>query len=500
MSLQKIKKIFSTTKAKIISLLMVVLIGVSAMSVAIYQDHMKLYGTHIKVGNYEISTLEYNFYKKTYEDSFVSKYSDYLETLGIDTNEDYGNQQCLEYDMTWNEYFEGRTLEFIQEIYILYDDALKNNFNIDSAKFYDDFIKKSTEAATSEELTLNEYLSGYYSSGATEKNFKDIYERYITAIKYREEKKKALSPTDSEIDDFYVKNKNLLDVVTYRNFVIKAECSKDATETEKKTAMEEAKKKAEEMFKQIYDEDKYVELCKKYASKKDSTKDYAKETLHEKVSYTDCNEALSGWLFDDSREINATAIIEDSTNMEYNIVYFISRSKNTTKTVNFKHILIAPEIDSEGNVVNNGWAKAKEKADKTYDEWSKSDKKSETFDSMVKEYSDDTETVDDCGEYESIAEGTLPEKIDKWLFEKERKEGDYTLVKTESGYHILYYLEPGKEEWKVISITQITEDRYQKFIDAQLPKFKVIDVKGEIKYLQLSTADQAISTKDSINK
>lgn len=498
MSVQNIRKIFSSNRNKAIALLMIVLLGVSVLSISMYQNHQKLYGTHVKVGDYEISTLEYNFYKKTYEDSFINKYSDYLGTLGINTEEDYKNQQCLEYDMTWNEYFEGRTLEFIQEVYILYDDALKNKFEINIDELYDDFIKKCSESAQSEELTLDEYLSGYYSSGATEKNFKDVYGRYITAIKYREEKKKSLVPNDEEINEFYSKNKKSLDAVTYRNFVIKADYKDDASDEDKTKAMDEARTKAEEMFKQIYDQEKYVELCKKYDSKKDENKDYDKETLHKNVSFSDCNEALSSWLFDDEREVNATAIIEDNTNMEYNVVYFISRGKNNTKTVDFKHILIAPETDSEGNIVDGGLKKAKEKADEIYSEWEKSDRKISTFESMVKKYSNDTETVDDGGEYEAIAEGTLPEKMDAWLFEAGRKSGDTAIVETGSGYHIVYYLNEGKEEWQVLSINQITEERYQDFIDKQLEKFKIVDVKGEVQYLKLSTADQAIASKDEL--
>lgn len=496
MFMQNIKKFFSRGRNKAIALLLVVLLGVSAISVAIYQDHQKLMGTHIKVGKYDVSTLEYNFYQKSYEDSFISKYSEYLESLGINTSEDYGNQQCLEYDMTWNEYFEGRTLEFIQEIYILYDDALKNNFKIDTETLYDDFIQKCSAAAQKEDLTLNEYLSGYYSSGATEKNFKEIYEKYITAIKYREEKKESLEPENKEIEEFYKDNRNGLDVVTYRNFIIKADCSDEDTQEDIASAMEEAKTKAEEMFSQIYDQKTYVELCKEYSENKEIK--FEEETLNENISYNDCSDALVSWLFDLEREENATAIIEDTTNMEYNIVYFISRDKNKTKTVNFKHILIAPETDEQNNVVEGALETAESQADEVYKEWNSSDKKSSTFDSFVKKYSSDTETANNGGLYEEIAEGILPDEMDKWLFEEGRKEGDTELIKTESGYHIVYYLEEGDEEWIVLSRNQMVEDRYREFVEKQIKKFPITDVKGQINYLKLSTPDQAVSTKDSV--
>ena len=61
----------------------------------------------------------YQISKNLYIDTFETQYAEYLEALGIDGEQDYSNQPCLMYeDITWGEYFEGRALQLIQEIYI----------------------------------------------------------------------------------------------------------------------------------------------------------------------------------------------------------------------------------------------------------------------------------------------------------------------------------------------------------------------------------------------
>jgi hypothetical protein len=93
----------------------------------------------------------------------------------------------------------------------------------------------------------------------------------------------------------------------------------------------------------------------------------------------------------------------------------------------------------------------------------------EKFDAAAKEHSEDT-VVD----YENIVKGNLDTKIDSWLFDDARKNGDITIIENGSMVHILYYQGEGLETWqqnaqnaiKSDYCTSLTKDREAEIVKA----------------------------------
>ena len=120
---------------------------------------------------------------------------------------------------------------------------------------------------------------------------------------------------------------------------------------------------------------------------------------------------------------------------------------------NVRHILIQPEggeTDEEGNTVytEEAWAACQTEAQRILDEWLAGEASEESFGLLANQYSQDTGSNTTGGIYTGVTEGQMVEEFDAWLFFEEHEYGDYGLVKTQFGYHIMYFVSVN-EIWQV---------------------------------------------------
>jgi hypothetical protein len=98
--------------------------------------------------------------------------------------------------------------------------------------------------------------------------------------------------------------------------------------------------------------------------------------------------------------------------------------------------------DEEGEITYSEaeWEACKEKAQKLLDQWLAEEATEESFGKLAEEHSEDTGSNENGGLYENLTEesGFVKEFID-WYMDESRQPGDYGLIKTEYGYHIMYF-------------------------------------------------------------
>ncbi len=130
-----------------------------------------------------------------------------------------------------------------------------------------------------------------------------------------------------------------------------------------------------------------------------------------------------------------------------------------------RHILIQPEggeTDEEGNTVysEEAWAACQEEAQKILDKWLEGDANEETFAQLAMEYSVDTGSSSNGGLYTQVTEGQMVEEFERWLLFEEHEYGDYGLVKTKFGYHIMFFV--GLDEiWQVETENQMISEKIE---------------------------------------
>ena len=108
--------------------------------------------------------------------------------------------------------------------------------------------------------------------------------------------------------------------------------------------------------------------------------------------------------------------------------------------INVRHILIKPEkVDDEHDADSDeAWAAAEQKANEVYAMW-QTNPTVDYFTELCAEYSADG-TKDTGGLYEDVAPGKMVTEFNDWCFDPARQPGDSGIVKTQFGYHIMYFV------------------------------------------------------------
>lgn len=122
------------------------------------------------------------------------------------------------------------------------------------------------------------------------------------------------------------------------------------------------------------------------------------------------------------------------------------------ENVNVRHILITPE-DADGDQTSTEaeWEAAKEKAEALLAEYEK-DPTEDRFSALAGENTADPGSKSNGGLYEDVYPGQMVEAFNDWCFDANRQPGDTGIVKTNYGYHVMYFVgKSGNYRWKTVA-------------------------------------------------
>ena len=120
-------------------------------------------------------------------------------------------------------------------------------------------------------------------------------------------------------------------------------------------------------------------------------------------------------------------------------------TKDAGKVVDVRHILLMPENGTTGEdgypaYSEEDWATCEAEVQKIYDEWQAGDKSEQSFHDYAAKYSQDGNAAQG-GIYEGVTQGYMVEAFDSWCFDESRQPGDHGLVKTQYGFHIMFFVD-----------------------------------------------------------
>lgn len=119
-------------------------------------------------------------------------------------------------------------------------------------------------------------------------------------------------------------------------------------------------------------------------------------------------------------------------------------TKDSGNLYDVRHILIEIEGGTEGEdgkmtYTEEEWEACREKAQKLLDEWLAGEHTEDTFAEFANEHSADTGSNTNGGLYDDLDKDTsFVKEFVEWYMDENRKVGDYGLIKTDYGYHIMY--------------------------------------------------------------
>ncbi len=164
-------------------------------------------------------------------------------------------------------------------------------------------------------------------------------------------------------------------------------------------------------------------------------------------------------------------------NEEYGIItVFLHSSQikpDSTELYSVRHVLISPDDDPSKatEASEEDWNKAYEGAEKIVEEYNNGEKTEISFAGLAEKYSDDVNSTSrgQSGSYGGIIAktslGVMVPEFEGWATDDARKYGDVGIVKSEFGYHIIYFIYDGPTYLFGI-MDDANADKRQEFIES----------------------------------
>ena len=428
-----------------------------ALLIFVNSGFLQKNATAVTVGSHKLSPALFNYYYQDTYNNIKNSYTSYgyWEDM-VDTTKDIESQDCAmsENGGTWGDYIRQSAITNATQMYTLYDAAMAENFTLsETAQTALDGIPQTLEsyAKQSDFTDATVYLEDYYGKGSTVDSYLEYVKVQQIASEYSQEKTAGFTYSDEELRSYYNENRQNFDRVTYRVFDI-------ATEDDDSKA---AKEKADNMAAELDGTEKSFADAAYQAAPEDSKESYEDEsyTLRSNFAYSSISSDYADWLFADERTAGESQVF--ATTSGYSVVMFVSRENNQYNTVDVRHILVQVGTSGEdGTSTDEDWTACEDAINEILADWEASDMTEDTFASMAEEKSEDTGSASNGGLYEDVYKGQMVPEFNDWCFDESRKVGDYGVVKTDYGYHLIYFSGLGDEYWKTLADSAKRSDDY----------------------------------------
>lgn len=413
----------------------------------------------LKVSETPVSIGMYNYYYSCIVNNYLT-YANY-GYYDIDTSVDYNKQKTTNSDgkeVTWAQLFKDETIKQIQYITTYYEKAVDEGITLTSAqkKSINENLDSLKSTASGKNVTVDKYIADTYGDYCGQATIKKMLEQCYVAENYYQKLSVNKRFSDKEIKNFFNKNKEDYENVTFAYLQVPYE-NDDA-----KATLE----KCNGYVKQIKSEDDMKKLiptaCKSlidnfvsqgYAKDAESCAELLSANIEASITAKESSlvEDAVNWLFDDSTKIGDVKAFDDSSNKIVYILYKVKDPQpNTEEVYSVRQILIMPDgVDtsrSDVKLTDKQLAEARKKAQKILDKYNSGAKTELEFAKLAEKYSKDTESTSSGtsgnygGYYGGVTQGTMVENFNDWSMDDSRTYGDTGIVDSKYGCHIMYFI------------------------------------------------------------
>ena len=340
-----------------------------------------------------------------------------------------------ETNMTWHDFFVESANEQISKIIRLSNEAQKNGIVLlpEQEKAVQEQLDIVSDKATQYGVFTNDYSSIVYGEFVGKATLKKILEKSFVAQNYYEYLYTTKKPSDAEISQYFDDNKDDFFSVSFEYFVV--DCSEDyetqislADEVlERTNSINDFDTVLEDVF-PVYDDWGFL-----------STQSNKIDSLLKKDANYFAPE-IQTWLYSNERYVGEKVCINVASEKKLYIIIIEEPAKIDEEikcSVREIFIETTEEYDAD---------KARELCDDLENRINNSDNPEYTFavlaDAYMKDYQ---ETKYSGGMVGKIAYGESEEKINSWIFNESRKNGDVISISGERGYYLIYFSDKYKD-------------------------------------------------------
>lgn len=450
------------------------------------------------VDGQKISIGMYDYYYA----SIVSYYEQYASYgyYSLDTTKDYSKQYTTDDDgnkISWQKFFETEALKEVEQITTYYSKALEEGVTLTSAqkKTIEKQISTLKDSASQNDVSLDQYIKANFGTYCSEDTIRIMLEQYYLSANYKGKFKCETNVTDNDVDKYYNDHKNDYKKIEFYYIASPYDATDDNSKNESiKTAEKimakmKDKKSVIALVPEVYSS--YIDSQVKSSMEQDSTLTEKKAREEAVKSYesnvvttvsgsdSPFDDKMNTWLFSDDTKVGSKKYyIDESAGYIYIVLKTSKASVEEDETYTVRHILVAPESGSNSSsstsekteYTDEQWAAAKKKADSILAKFNKTDKSEYEFAKLAEQYSTDSASTSSGsndsfgGLYESVTLGQMVPDFEKWSIDDSRKYGDTGIVKSDYGYHIMFFINDCPEYQSKI-IAQIKSDRLSNMID-----------------------------------
>ncbi len=444
-----------------------------------------------QITNSMMAYLTYSQYQ-----NYLSEYSSYIQYFGLDTSKSLKAQMYPGTNISWFVYFMNSAKVVANEIVALASEATDKGYILDEEdkkEIQEQLDSLAASAKANGYSSTKRFLSALFCPGVTVNGVRQCLEIQTLAGKYQTDLIEAYEFSDEEIEKYLKDHPEHFLKYDYMYYTFLVEVDSKATDAEKKAAIDKAKAEAEEFMKNSSTEElfkanitvleKLVEAEKNETatgttaatgsatgtgtgSDSSAEKDYTKDFIREEASYV-VDDELSKWANEEGRKAGELKLIENKNSKDeissYSVYYLLKPTyKDEYASRDIRHILVQGTKEEQ-----------KTKADEILAEFNKGEKTAEAFAELAKKYSEDPGSVEEGGLYEKVLKKQMVDEFNDWLFDDERKANDTGIVKTEYGYHVMFYVGENTTAWKVTADAYLESEKYEEDLEALIEKHPI---------------------------
>lgn len=388
-------------------------------------------------------------------------YQDYLAQMstafayyGVDTTQSLKEQMLPEdagVSGSWYDYIMRQARSAVAQLLIYNEAAASANYTM------------TAEDQQQVEEALAETDMSQYSDNVTEDDVRRMIEMEVLSASYFTDLVLNLEITEEQLEEYYQAHKSELDTAGLAGYSI-SYVTPGETTTDGEEVSGMTQEQAEEYATRLENcktaqefEDIVSEILVTYEDYTEDMLESSLPTLYmDNFSYQEGFE-VAEWAFsDDAKEGDTYRVDNDG----YISLYYLTRpaGRDDTKTVSVRHILFntsdhMEELaeDADESAIASAQATALETcqqlAEDMLAEFENGDRTEDSFAELANANSEDPGSNTNGGLYENVYTGQMIASFNDWCFDENRQPGDTGIVKTDYGFHVMYYSGDNNPVW-----------------------------------------------------
>ena len=452
-------------RSMVIYSVVAVVVAVAAAAMIIWNSGLVQRNlTALDVNGTKYSAADVQYYYKSIRDSQAGYFNSDVSTKRQVYDEATGQ--------TWYDHLMDQAVEQLTRNTALAQQAQAEGYALsdDAKTSLNAFLTQLDTAWIGQNTTREALIRANFGPHMTYDRLVELLNMEYLASDYAQTKLEGGEHPESDYQGYYEEHAGELDTVTYSQFTCRVVLdATDAdgntitrTEEQQKAELEELKPAqkalAEELKAKLEGGADPEKLADEYSDQLGGSTVSGHTLGSNLIAYT----SYGDWLTDSARKAGDVTIVENDAESAYYyyVIRYEGRELDQEPTHTVRHLLARAGTGSEPT--QEEYDAAEQEAQGFWDEWKAGEATEASFAALASANSDDSSSAQNGGLISNITSSSGDvEAFRDWALDPARKAGDVGLVKTEYGWHLMYYVSTNEPVWRQTALNALQNQDYE---------------------------------------